>query len=234
MPPFNRWLRKTAVFLLIAIAATSSAILLGLFDPRPIGTLQVTLPLVPQTISAQGETAVWLDHPPLPENFSVRLTAVFHSGDPDSGYGLLLGTPENYLAIAVSPLGLVSIWENDLPQPPSTSSGQALLQGGESEGAAQQASPLPGGTEGGLTCPLPPATCHPLLPWQPWPHIVPTHAPNEIWLDVHADQLAVRLNREWLWAGEWTGAKAQLGLVGVAFGETAVVHFRQIGIFWEE
>lgn len=76
-------------------------------------------------------------------------------------------------------------------------------------------------------CPL--LTAHrPLpteLPWQPWPHVRPGDAANEIWLDVVDGQMRVRLNRELLWAGELPIRPTTVGIVGESFGDTAVFHF---------
>ncbi|MEM7115521.1 MAG: hypothetical protein AAF614_23980 [Chloroflexota bacterium] len=205
--PKQQLLQTAVLTLTLLLILTILVIQLGIFDPKPIGSLRHTVGSTLLTVPKQSEKITWLETPTLPENFSVRLTAVFQSGDPDSGYGLLLGSPDHHLAIAVSPLGLVSIWESNLPRPLLQGRGQeAFLQLGKTEGR---------------------------LPWQPWPHIAPTHTPNEIWLDVHADQLTVRLNRERLWAAEWAGAKEQIGLVGISFGETAVIKFQQLDLLWE-
>ncbi|MBX3056856.1 MAG: hypothetical protein KF770_10325 [Anaerolineae bacterium] len=63
------------------------------------------------------------------------------------------------------------------------------------------------------------------LPWQPWPHVRPGDAANEIWLDVVDGQMRVRLNRELLWAGDLPIRSTTVGIVGESFGDTAVFHF---------
>lgn len=64
-----------------------------------------------------------------------------------------------------------------------------------------------------------------ILPWQPWPHIRPGEAANEIWVTVADGQMQVRLNRELLWAGDAPIQPTQVGWYGESFGGTAVFHF---------
>ena len=92
------YLLATAVFLIILIAS-------GIFDPKPVGQRQTSLPATSLTVDQPGQTIVWLDEL-LPEgDFSVRGTAVYQSGSLDSGAGLALGE----LVVAVSPLGYVLV-----------------------------------------------------------------------------------------------------------------------------
>ena len=184
------WLLPTAVFLFLSLICLVSLIQLGYFDPEQIGTLQYDKTLLQQATVTNTEQVIWLATPPLPENYSVRLTAVLQTGEPDSSYGLLIGSPEAYLAVAVSPVGYLTIWETSQPSMD-------------------------------------------LIPWQPWPHVALGNEPNEIWLDVIGSQVTVRINREWLWAGEWEPSGGQVGLVSESFGETAVVEFQHLELFWE-
>lgn len=92
----------TAVFLIILIAS-------GVFDPKPAGELQKTVPATTRTVSELGQTIRWLDAPLPDGDFSVRGTAVFQSGNPDSGVGLALGDEEQAFVAAVSPLGYVLV-----------------------------------------------------------------------------------------------------------------------------
>ena len=49
---------------------------------------------------------------PLPSGrYSLRLTAAREDGETDIGYGLALGDENEYLAVAVSPLGYLSVWQ---------------------------------------------------------------------------------------------------------------------------
>jgi hypothetical protein len=69
-----------------------------------------------------------------------------------------------------------------------------------------------------------------LLPLQPWPHVQRGSEPNEIWVNVEAGEVTIRLNREIL----WVGAVAEVGRVGVmgeSWGETAVIQFQSIQLF---
>ncbi len=100
------YLLATAVFLIILIAT-------GVFDPKPIGELQTSLPGTSLTVSEPGQMITWLDEM-LPEgDFSVRGTAVYQSGSLDSGVGFALGDETSQIIVAVSPLGYVLVQEND-------------------------------------------------------------------------------------------------------------------------
>lgn len=63
------------------------------------------------------------------------------------------------------------------------------------------------------------------FPWQPWPHVRPGNAANEIWVDVVEGRMQVRMNRELLWAGDVLIQPTTAGLYGESFGGTAVFHF---------
>lgn len=69
------------------------------------------------------------------------------------------------------------------------------------------------------------------VPWQPWPHVRPGAAPNEVWIDWRDGRARVRLNRELLWEGEITVDDGRVGLVGESFGDAAVVDFRTLELF---
>ncbi len=104
-------LGETAVFLLLAVLLLIWLIQLGLFDPKPIGTAQWRLDYPSQTVLARQ--LVWTDYP-LPEGaYTVLLTAVHQSGEKDTGIGVLLGNDTHYLAVQLSPLGYVTVWQND-------------------------------------------------------------------------------------------------------------------------
>lgn len=155
----------------------------GVFDPQPIGAEQWRQALAPRTVPAAARQIHWLDVP-LPENdYTVRLTAAYQSGELDSAYGLALGSDAEYLSIELSPLGYVTLHPS------------------------------------------------PLLPWQPWPHVRPGTAANEIWLDVTDGHLTARLNRELLWSGEIGPVHGRIGLVAESFGEAAVIDFQMLELF---
>ncbi len=100
------YLMATAVFLIILIAS-------GVFDPKPVGERQTTLPTTTLAVSEPGQTILWLDQM-LPEgDFSVRGTAVYQSGSLDSGVGLALGDENSQIIVAISPLGYVLVQEDD-------------------------------------------------------------------------------------------------------------------------
>lgn len=83
----------------------------GLFDPKPMGEWAGERPLSPQTIPAHTQQRFWLDEALPAGAYSVRLTAAYQDGETDSGYGLLLGSENAHLAVAVSPLGYLSVWQ---------------------------------------------------------------------------------------------------------------------------
>ena len=190
----------------VLVGVTAVLILLilsGVNDPQPVGELVGERPLLAQTIPAQTEQLTWLEDPLPSGRYSLRLTAAREDGETDIGYGLALGREDEYLAVAVSPLGYLSVWQK---------------KGQETDT---------------------------ILPWQTWPHVGRGLEPNEIWLDVddlgrddlgrlENGRLTIRINREFLWAGEIEPPSGQIGLIGESFGETAVVDFQTLQIFTED
>ena len=100
------YLLATAVFLIILMVA-------GVFDPKPVGKLQTTLPATSLMVSEPGQTITWLNEPLPGTDFSVRGTAVWQSGSQDSGVGFVLGSEANHFIVAISPLGYVMIQQDD-------------------------------------------------------------------------------------------------------------------------
>ncbi|MFO7680191.1 MAG: hypothetical protein R6X34_09080 [Chloroflexota bacterium] len=111
MQTFVRALRVFFVLLMGGTAVMIALIQSGLFDPKPVGKWAAERPLSPQTIPAYMQQRFWLDET-LPTNAaSLRLTAALQEGEADSAYGLLLGSKNDHLAVAVSPLGYLSVWQ---------------------------------------------------------------------------------------------------------------------------
>jgi hypothetical protein len=112
---FDRVMRAGFLFLVGGTAVILMFISAGVNDPKPMGDLVVERPLFPQLVAPQSPPVTWLDEPILDGNYSVRLTAAQEAGDTgqgmDIGYGLVLGNDDNYLAVAVSPLGYLSVWQ---------------------------------------------------------------------------------------------------------------------------
>lgn len=100
-----------AVLLVVTAVTVILLITLGVFDPRPVGTLQRELPLSPQTIAAKGQSIVWLDEGTPAQNYSLRLETTHQSGETDVLYGLVIGSEADFWVTAVSPLGYAAIWE---------------------------------------------------------------------------------------------------------------------------
>lgn len=203
----TRWLRYAAILLLLTAVSTIVLVSTGVFDPQPIGREQWRQSLSSQTLPPHSRQLHWLAQP-LPDSpFTLRLTAAHQSGELDSGYGLAIGREERHLAVAVSPLGYVTIWQTSRDEKPAD--------------AVQ--SPVPGTSS--------------LLPWQTWPHVRQGSGVNEIWVDVdrrHGDnggQVTVRVNREWLWSGQVRPITGQAGLVAESFGKTAVIDFQTVQLF---
>lgn len=209
-----RLLRGTAVFLLAVWLVGSFLISWGLFDPKPIGSVQAVYHPDVQTVATQSHRLNWLDVP-LPDGaFSVRVTAVYQSGEPDSLYGLALGNDDDYFMAAVSPLGYVTVAQKTKNKKQSTENKKQLTINNQQLTINNQSSPL--------------------FPLQPWPHVHTGTLPNEIWVDVVGEEVTVRINRELLWVGRIEAVDGQMGVVGVSFGETAVFDFQSLAWYQEE
>ena len=203
----GRWLRWTAVLLLLAAVIAILLMAAGAFDPRPIGAEQRQRLLAAETIPAHSRRLVWLDQPLPGPPYTIRLTAAYQGGEPDIGYGLVLGTNQQHLAVALSPLGYVAIWQAMSKQMPLNSDGSQ-----------------------------PSTFTLPWQPWphvrggieanELWLDVDRTGASTN-------DRVTVRVNREWLWSGEVEMLEGQVGLWIESFGEAAVVDFQRLQLFSE-
>jgi len=121
-PTHFRWLIRAAVLLLLISVLAIGLIASGIFDPTPVGTLLWQLEEKRMLISPQSRDIIWLEEkvPDLP--ITIRMTAAHRKGEKDSGYGLVVGDEASYLAVAVSPLGYLAIWESDVQSESSTDS----------------------------------------------------------------------------------------------------------------
>lgn len=134
------------------------------------------------------------------------------------------------------------IWlERPLPPPPYTirltvawQSGHpdtaiGLALGDESDYIVTAVAPT-----GYFTPPTPNPHTMTSIPQLPWPHINQLDTPNEIWLDVTADSITIRLNRE-LYGQEaiHVPAAGQIGLWGMSWAETAVVTWQRLELFYD-
>jgi len=108
-----RWLNWSAVLILSGAVILIGLISAGVFDPRPIGRLLLTLPLQQVDVGAKERRLKWLDQTAPPTDFSLRLTAALAGGEVDSAYGLALGDESHYLVAALSPTGYVAVWRQD-------------------------------------------------------------------------------------------------------------------------
>lgn len=108
-------IRVTAVFLLLIIALLAGWVGSGWGDPQPLGALTQVIEPGTMVIPEGGDRVMsWLETGELGGRFSVRLTAVFQSGERDIGYGLLLGSPQTATAIKLSPLGYLTIQQSPI------------------------------------------------------------------------------------------------------------------------
>ncbi len=116
-----RWLGISAALVLLAIAMSIALISAGVFDPKPQGKLAESFN-IDQTLTVGGTQQIgWFDQSIPSDSYTIRLSANLMVGDLDSGYGLLLGNEDEYVGVAVSPLGYVTMWQSasateDTPQ----------------------------------------------------------------------------------------------------------------------
>jgi hypothetical protein len=110
VPPATwRWLGLSAVLILIVAVTMIGLVSTGRFDPKPLGPLQQQMTFDAREIAA-GESALSWPLQLEPESsFTVRLTAALEEGETDMGYGLALGSEADYVIVAVSPTGYVTI-----------------------------------------------------------------------------------------------------------------------------
>ena len=115
MERFAKVLRWGFVGLMVATAVIILFILSGVNDPKPNGELVVERRVFPQIVAPQAPRITWLEESIPAEDYSVRLTAVQDAGETgrgmDVGYGLVLGDDDVHVAVAVSPLGYLSVWQ---------------------------------------------------------------------------------------------------------------------------
>jgi len=106
-----RWLNRAAVLMLALTVLAVVLIASGVFDPAPLGSRLWTKDLSQMSVPRNSRKIQWLDEelPQLP--ITIRLNSALQSGEVDIGYGLVLGDETDYLAVAVSPLGYLAIWE---------------------------------------------------------------------------------------------------------------------------
>lgn len=109
-----QWVIRAAILLLVATVLAIGLIANGVFDPSPVGTLQWQLQDRQLAVAPQSRDIIWMEEAAPHSAITVRMTGALQSGEEDSGYGLVFGDEENYLAVAVSPLGYLAIWESEL------------------------------------------------------------------------------------------------------------------------
>ena len=113
-PTHFRWLIRAAVLLLLVAVLAIGVIASGVFDPSPAGPRRWRLEDRQMQLSPQSRDIIWLEEQVPDSPITLRITASHKSGEEDIGYGLLFGDEAAYLAVAVSPLGYLAIWESDV------------------------------------------------------------------------------------------------------------------------
>ncbi|MCL4867845.1 MAG: hypothetical protein KJ063_02655 [Anaerolineae bacterium] len=206
----GRWLGWSAVGLLLTALTGISLISMGLFDPPQVGTKERVIPLN-QTITTNEGHLEWLDEPPLGETFTVQLAAAYTIGEQDSGYGLALGSPDDYLVVAVSPAGYVMV-----------SSERLAVRNGQLAGGSENLKPE--------TWDLKLKTLP--LPWQLWPHVRRGEQVNLLRVTMQGADVAIRINGELLWQGPWAGRGRALALYLTSYNQPVTITFQELRI-WE-
>jgi hypothetical protein len=112
--PRHTWrvLGLAAVGLLLGAMLGIALISAGVFDPRPLGDLQLQVTPGERAAPAGEQHIAWQQIAVREGPFSARLSGAYAGGERDIGYGLALGNNERHLIVAVSPLAYVSVWED--------------------------------------------------------------------------------------------------------------------------
>ena len=215
----GRWLGWSAVLLLLLAVLGISLISMGVFDPPLAGDEESVMPLDRQ-LTVSTEQIEWLDMAVEGEAVTVWLAAAYTQGEQDSSYGLALGSPDDYLVVAVSPAGYVTVFQVNSEQLAVTSEQLAV----NSEQFTLANDPF--------AVHHSPFTVHhsPLLPWQPWPHVWRGQQSNEFLLEIVGDDVTARVNREWLWQGKWEGRGRAPALYLATHNQPVTVSFQQITV----
>ena len=113
----GRSLAWLALLLLAALIIGVFLVSASVFDPPVNGVTVEERPLPsPTTLSPDRPFLAWLDGSLPVTNYTLRLTAVHKSGEPDVGYGLIIGDEDIAsgdgdiaVTVLVSPLGYVAV-----------------------------------------------------------------------------------------------------------------------------
>ena len=202
----GRWLGWSAVLLLLLAVLGISLISMGVFDPPLAGDEESVIPL-DQELTTTTEQVEWLDAVVEGEAVTVWLAAAYTQGEQDSSYGLALGSPDDYLVVAISPAGYVTVFQVTSEQSAVNSEQLAVSQS--------------------LNLSVSPS---PLIPWQPWPHVWRGTKSNEFLIEIVGDEVTARVNREWLWQGKWEGRGRNPALYLATHNQPVTVSFQQITV----
>ncbi|UCC50977.1 MAG: hypothetical protein JSV68_17975 [Anaerolineaceae bacterium] len=106
-----RWINRAALLLLAITLLALVLIASGLFDPAPLGSQLWARELPQMSVPSNTREIQWIGEEVPQSPATIRLTAARQSGEQDIGYGLVVGDETAYLAVAVSPLGYLAVWE---------------------------------------------------------------------------------------------------------------------------
>ncbi len=109
-----RWLTRAAVLLLLAAVLFIGLIASGMLDPAAVGRQLWHLEERQIRLSSQSRSIEWQEAAVPDSPHTIRMTAALNEGEKDIGYGLALGDEDAYLAVAVSPLGYLAVWETEV------------------------------------------------------------------------------------------------------------------------
>lgn len=111
------WLGWSIVLIFAGAVMMISLISSGIFDPKPLGAPLATLPLESVALLAGWSQINWLETTAPMSDHTLRLGAALANGEVDSAYGLVIGSEQRSIVIAVSPVGYIAIWTNEDQRP---------------------------------------------------------------------------------------------------------------------
>lgn len=190
-----------AIIGLLAASVTIGMIWMGIFDPKPFGSLSERLPLNVD-VTVYKDYLHWIDPKPDNDTFTIRLEAKRIRGEEDLGYGLALGDQTRYLIVAVSPTGYATIDDIQSVNAP-------IVDAGSNERSNREIFPWqtwPHVGKGDRVNEI-------------WLDVE------------RGKLVSIRLNRELLWEGLIPLADTNIGLWAETYGQPGAVAFQQLEIF---
>jgi hypothetical protein len=109
----SRWIGYTAIIVFLVVILGIALISAGIFDPKPIGSLELTFEPGTLEVSAGASHFQKLDEVHSLSSGTIRLTAALIEGELDMGYGLSFGPVDQQVGIGISPLGYLTVWHDE-------------------------------------------------------------------------------------------------------------------------